>query len=126
MPWIIRHTKKASKDRSFNTQKRREVYDNPLWRRMRMAHLRNFPLCEICEMEDRVTLATEVHHINSFLNAETVEERDQLAFQDSNLMSLCDPCHQRCHSGDLKGTKTKEEIKNRIDQIRSDENATNN
>lgn len=121
MPTILRRVKKPNKDRSFNTQRRREVYDSSLWKRMRLAHLRNEPLCEICLMEGRVTLATEVHHINSFLNAETTEERDELAFQDSNLMSLCDSCHQRCHSGDLKGTKTKEEIEARIKELREGE-----
>lgn len=112
MPTIYKRPRRSKK--TFNREKREEVYNTGLWRKMRMAKLMQNPLCEICELEDRVTLATEVHHLHSFMEAEDQIERDKLAFDSNNFCSVCDSCHQRCHSGDLKGTKTLEEIKERI------------
>lgn len=123
MPWIPKLKKKNSN--SINRKKRQEVYQSSLWQRMRLAQLQKEPLCQICLLEDRVTLATEVHHAHSFLEAQDEVEKDQLAYDSNNLISVCDSCHQRCHHKDLKGTKSLEEIKLRLG-ISPEEDNTNN
>lgn len=72
-----------------------------------------YPKCEICELEGRVTLAEDVHHALSFLDVPE-DMTLQVAFDADNLVSVCKRCHHRCHTGDLKGTQSLEDIKERI------------
>ena len=120
MAWIYKKPKKQNK--AFNTKKRQEVYNTSLWRRMRLAYLRDNPLCEICLMEGRTILGEHVHHVRSFMDADTIEERDQLAFDSNNLLTVCHECHNRLHNGDLKGLKTKQAIQERIEQLKDKTN----
>lgn len=90
--------------------KRKEVYNTTLWRRMRLAHLNINPLCEVCLLEGKTTLGEDVHHIHSFMDAKDIYERDRLAFDSNNLLTVCKICHSRLHNGDLKGCRTKNEI----------------
>lgn len=55
------------------------------WGRIRRAYLNTHPLCEDCEKENRVTLATEVHHRNGNF-------RDN---REENLAGLCISCHSK-------------------------------
>lgn len=55
------------------------------WKRTRDRYITAHPLCEQCEKKGRITLAEEVHHINPLSHGGTNDE--------SNLMSLCTPCH---------------------------------
>ena len=121
MPWIVRKGKR-SKNKSYNTQKRREVYDSSLWKRMRLAHLRDNALCEVCLLQDKVTLAEAVHHLKTFMGAETKEERDQLAYDSENFCSVCPTCHNRIHNGDLKGCESLDQIKARLEEINNSNN----
>jgi 5-methylcytosine-specific restriction protein A len=63
------------------------VYESRRWReRIRPAQLRQFPLCCLCEAENRVTAAQHVDHI--------VPIRDGGApFDFANLRSLCHSHH---------------------------------
>ena len=48
-----------------------------------------------------VTIADDVHHIDSFLNY-SGNQRLNKAFDFSNLMSVCKECHGKIHSGIIK------------------------
>ena len=57
------------------------------WKRIRDRYISIHPLCEQCEMEDRITPAEEVHHILPLSQGGTHAEE--------NLMALCKSCHSR-------------------------------
>lgn len=57
------------------------------WRKIRAMFLGQHPFCEECIKEDRMTLATEVHHIVPLDHGGTNAE--------DNLMALCKACHSR-------------------------------
>ena len=54
-------------------------------------------LCQECRKYGRMTQATTVHHIQH------VEDHPELAYNDDNLVSLCEKCHNKMHPE--KGTK---------------------
>jgi len=62
-------------------------YKSRAWRACRAAILAEFPLCAQCDREGRLTPAEHVHHLQER------KERPELAFEASNLESLCQPCH---------------------------------
>jgi 5-methylcytosine-specific restriction protein A len=55
------------------------------WRKIRIAYLSKYPLCQDCEREGNTTLAQEVHHIDN----------DYTNNYDNNLMGLCTSCHSK-------------------------------
>lgn len=57
------------------------------WRRVRERYIAAHPLCEKCMDRGKLTPAQEVHHILPLSRGGTHAE--------SNLMSLCKPCHSR-------------------------------
>lgn len=63
------------------------IYNDQRYIRARRAKLRMNPLCEDCEKEGIVTVATETHH------KKKVRDYLALAFSVSNLMSLCESHH---------------------------------
>lgn len=99
----------------LDRKKRQRIYQNPLWKRLRDAHLREHPLCEVCELEGRVTLAEDCHHWRSFTDKKNEMEMKTLAFDPRNIGSLCKVCHNRLHHLDLKGCKSLEDVKQRIE-----------
>ncbi len=68
----------------------RQFYSTPTWRRFRKARLLESPLCHDCE-EQRAELvqAEEIHHIIAR------HARPDLAYEPTNMMSLCKSCHSR-------------------------------
>lgn len=70
-------------------------YKSPRWRAVRAAKLRLNPLCEECEAKGLTVAAMHVHHILER------KARPDLAFEITNLQSLCPPCHgeKRGHDG---------------------------
>jgi len=59
------------------------------WRKIRNSKLKINPLCERCEKEGIVKEAECVHHI--------MEVKDGGGNEISNLMSLCNNCHNKEH-----------------------------
>lgn len=55
------------------------------WKRIRDRYIAANPLCEECKKNNRLTPATEVHHILPLSRGGT--------HAVDNLMSLCTPCH---------------------------------
>ena len=81
------------------------------WLRLRRDKLSDYPLCERCEEEHRVTAATEVHHIVPVENGLTTAEKERLMFDYFNLKALCHECHVKTHIE--MGRCGKEQAKNR-------------
>jgi 5-methylcytosine-specific restriction protein A len=74
-------------------------YHTPAWRKIRkLALQRDHYLCQECLKADKITRATEVHHI------ETANDNPDKALTLDNLVSLCWDCHEK--------TKTKKKMKN--------------
>ncbi len=115
MPTINKPKKKReySKDPESTRKKRQSVYNTTTWRKMREAKLMRNPLCEICQLEGRITLAEHIHHLSSFMEYDD-NEMINIAFDSENLCSVCRRCHNRCHTGDLQGTKTLADIRQYI------------
>ena len=55
------------------------------WKKIRDRHMAEYPLCEMCKKQGRLTPAEEVHHIKPLSMGGTND--------DGNLMSLCKSCH---------------------------------
>ena len=67
-------------------------YKSGKWKRKRRSILkRDKYLCRECKKYGRRRDAQTVHHIK------TVELFPELAFVDSNLISLCNACHNKAH-----------------------------
>lgn len=81
------------------------------WLRLRRDKLSDYPLCERCEEEGRITAATEVHHIVPVENGLTRREKERLAYDRHNLRALCHDCHVKTHTE--MGRCGKEQAKNR-------------
>ena len=83
------------------------------WRELRIAYLREHPLCERCIREGKaagvpegyITPAIDVHHRMPVETAKTLQEMERLAYDWNNLEALCIPCHSRTHREMGKGTK---------------------
>lgn len=99
----------------LDRKKRQRIYQNPLWKRLRDAHLREHPLCEVCELQGKITLAEHAHHLQSFTEGRNEMEQKTLAFDPRNLASVCPLCHWEIHHGRFRGCKSLEEVKQRID-----------
>ncbi len=99
----------------LDRKKRQRIYQNPLWKRLRDAHLREHPLCEVCELEGKITLAEHAHHLHSFTEGRNEMEQKTLAFDPRNLASVCPLCHWEIHHGRFRGCKSLEEVKQRIE-----------
>ncbi|MBD5230546.1 MAG: hypothetical protein HDS66_00030 [Bacteroidales bacterium] len=119
MPTINKTTKgkyNAKRERNdLDRKKRQKIYQNPLWKRLRDAHLREHPLCEISLLEGRTVLAEDVHHWRSFTEGRTEMEMKTLAFDPNNLVALSKLAHWEIHHGIYKGCKSLDEVKQRID-----------
>lgn len=104
MPFIKKPAKKQQqKPRKWsNRQLRNKIYHSKEWRELRQWWIETHPLCQRCEREGRTTPATAVHHKESFAkyfrNGQITEKALEVAFNPSNLMSVCDACHKKEHN----------------------------
>ena len=83
------------------------------WVNLRAEKLRNNPLCEHCFAKNIVNPGTEIHHLQPIDTGANFETMKQLAYNYTNIVTLCHKCHIQAHI-DLK-SKTKETTKNRND-----------
>lgn len=77
----------APPEKTASYRERQAFYKGRLWLQTRAVKLRNNPLCEVCEQAGRIEQATQVHHVIERLS------RPDLAFDMSNLESICATCH---------------------------------
>lgn len=67
-------------------------YNTPQWKRKRKSILlRDSYLCQHCKRYGKYRQAVTVHHIKH------LEDAPELAFTPSNLVSLCQACHNKAH-----------------------------
>lgn len=65
------------------------LYNQPVWRRLRLVHIGREPLCRMCRATGRATMATVVDHI-------IPHDGDMEKFLDpKNLQSLCKKHHDQ-------------------------------
>ena len=62
------------------------------WKKLSERIRKERPLCERCEAQGIVTAATEVHH------KVPIDEAPWLRLERSNLMCVCNECHQEIHA----------------------------
>ena len=62
------------------------------WKLLRAKKLQSNPVCEVCEANNRSTLATEVHHTVPVESVSHELGMRQLMFDYNNLQSLCHSC----------------------------------
>lgn len=62
-------------------------YNTAAWKRLRVAALKNSPICKFCEERGRVTEATIADHITPHRG------KSELFFDIKNIHGLCKPCH---------------------------------
>lgn len=97
MPTIYKPKKQQRNDSLLDTE-RKKIYQTERWRRLRAVKVSMNPLCELCEKDGKVTPAEDVHHIRSFMRTDDPVQRNFLAYDFDNLMSLCKKCHQEIHN----------------------------
>jgi len=81
------------------------LLNSPRWKTLRIAYLREHPLCERCIREGKaagvpegyITPAIDVHHRVPVETAKTLQEMERLAYDWNNLEALCIPCHCKTH-----------------------------
>lgn len=61
-------------------------YDNR-WRTLSERYRANWPLCQVCEANERIVPASQVHHIVK------VTDAPELRLDPDNLLSVCEKCH---------------------------------
>lgn len=106
MPFIPR-LKSNKRNITHNESVRKKMYNKSAWRKIRQAYIFQHPLCEKCleESPKRITPAEHVHHIKSFMTANTEEKMTELLLDWDNLMSVCHNCHNQLHNEEMKGKK---------------------
>ena len=60
------------------------------WKAVRLAYLREHPICEDCELKGDVVPAALVHHVDPI-------RQGGARLDAGNLRALCEPCHARAH-----------------------------
>lgn len=99
MPTIYKPKKSRKRDeKNFHDAERRKVYNTERWRRLRAWKFACNPLCEMCLKDDKVVPAEDIHHVVSFMSTDDPAQRNFLAYDFDNLMSLCKQCHQAVHN----------------------------
>lgn len=68
------------------------LYDTKRWKALRLFHLGTEPICRKCKEVERITPAAIVDHIIPHKGS------IDLFFDDTNLQSLCKPCHDTTKS----------------------------
>lgn len=72
----------------------KEFYQSEKWKRKRKRILRRDKYeCQMCKRYGIIREAVTVHHIQE------LEDRPDLALTNSNLISVCQACHNKLHPG---------------------------
>ena len=67
----------------------RQMYNTSAWRKIRLIHLDEFPLCYICQKHDKIKVANHVDHIIPV----TKLNYSKMFLNLDNYQSLCSSCH---------------------------------
>ena len=81
-------------------------YKSTKWKHKQKAILRRDEyMCQWCKRYGKQVSATTVHHIKR------ADEYPELAYTDSNLISLCSGCHNKAHPEKAQKTRETAHIK---------------
>ncbi|XOT28936.1 HNH endonuclease [Bacillus subtilis subsp. subtilis] len=95
----------------------RAFYKSKAWTECRaLALTRDHGLCQDCLKERKITKAQTVHHIKE------LRDHPELALTLENLVSLCNPCHNRRHPEKGAGPAAKAAKKRRINVVKAQAN----
>jgi len=101
MPSIYKPAAKVFK-RRYKTKRdnvnHAAVYNTKRWRTVRLEKLKRDPLCEICLSADKLSPGVEVHHITPISSGKTIQDKQALGFNPTNLKTLCKECHEELHN----------------------------
>lgn len=97
MAYIKRPKKKDRRIADFRRKERHSIYNTTMWISLREWKRKKDPLCERCLGKGVVTAGEHVHHIKSFMEASDLIERERLAYDPDNLMTVCLCCHNELH-----------------------------
>lgn len=111
MPTINKLKRKYYGNDKQAYQKRQKVYQNPIWKKMRLAKLMEKPLCYVCEIQGKTKLAEHLHHLHTFTQETDQDQINRLAFDSNNIVPLCSHHHWQIHHGYLKGATSLDELK---------------
>ena len=77
--------------------KYKKLMNSMSWKYLRARKLHSNPECEECAKKGKIRLAVEVHHIVPIESAHDLEGMKRLAFDYTNLESVCRECHHAIH-----------------------------
>ena len=101
-------------------QRHNKLYQHLLnakeWHELRAAKLQANPICERCYADGYYTAACVIHHIVPVESGRTEEECRQLAYNWSNLQSLCLRCHHEIHKSERSHSRD-EHQKREMDRL---------
>ena len=81
-----------------HNEKYRKLINSTRWIKLRNEKMHNDPFCERCRERGRFVTATEVHHKVPVESVTDFLKMSFLAYDYSNLMSVCRKCHKELHS----------------------------
>lgn len=88
---------KRERNRLYDKNREKNIsdfYHSKQWQKLRLVALqRDNYLCQDCLKEKKIANAEHVHHIDE------VKDNWKRRFDIDNLVSLCQPCHNRRHGG---------------------------
>ena len=85
----------------------RKLINSQKWAKLRADKLQKNPLCERCMLSGIIAPGTEVHHIAPIDTGANFEQMKLLAYNYSNLQTLCHVCHVQAHK-DLQSKTAKQ------------------
>ena len=72
----------------------KQIIQSQRWQIVRNKYIREHPICECCHDK----LAEVVHHIEPLMKfRDDLVKMEQMAFDEENLMSCCNACHEELH-----------------------------
>ncbi|MBT2576857.1 HNH endonuclease [Bacillus sp. ISL-8] len=90
-------------DKHHRDQESKRFYNSTVWKNCRRLALeRDNYLCQECLKQNTITTADMVHHIEHF------KDKPEKSLVLSNLISLCNACHNKEHPEKSGGEKKKE------------------
>lgn len=102
-----------------NTARKARYYSSAGWRNTSKSYKMQHPLCELCQVMDKVQSVDEIHHIVKFDDQDTDEKKQALLTDEDNLISLCKKCHHQIHNDFYKlSPQQQSHIKERIMKVK--------
>ena len=113
---LLKNRKRTGYDEQ-NRKEKRKIYSSSRYRKIRALKIQNNPVCEICELMNKTSAdRIQVHHWKQFFN-QLPDERDRLAHDYNNLVTLCHKCHEEIHSGYLRGCYSIDDVIKRLKEL---------